>query len=639
MTERRLGPYRLDALLGRGGMGEVWRAVDTVRDRAVALKVLPDELSGAPDYPEIRARFRREARIAARLDNPHVVPIHDFGEIDSRLFIDMRLVEGTDLAAVIAREGRLAPGRAVGLIEQLADALDAAHSAGLVHRDVKPSNALVTSRPPTVGSAPYEFVYLADFGIVRALGAAATHATTGGVIGTLAYMAPERFGTVYDHRVDVYSLACVFYECLTGKQPFTAADQIGLIGAHLHMNPPQPQAVDPALAAFEAVIACGMAKDPEQRFRSAKEFAAATRAALDNSPAAALSLRPVLGASVIGTAQPTPTLHSAPLPLPLSEPSELATAARRRRRRAVTGGAAVLIMLATVLTIAIPGILRGAEPDPAPASIEPTLTGHTNRVYAVATTHLDGRPIAISGGDDRTLRMWDLATGQQIGQPLTGHTGSINGMATTQLDGRPIAISASGDNTLRIWNLTTGQPIGQPFTGHTLSIETVAATRLGDRPIAISGGSDNTLRMWDLASGQQIGQPLTGHTNRVDAVTTTQLDARPIAISGGADRSVRVWDLTTGQQIGQPLTGHTDVVRAVTTTQLDGRPIAISGSADGSLRIWDLTTSQQIGQPLTGHINYVTALASTELDGRPIAISASRDFTLRVWDLRSRARP
>jgi serine/threonine kinase PknH len=186
------GPYRVGELLGRGGMGEVHRAYDTVHDRVVALKRLSATHNDDEDF---RARFRRESRIAARLREPHVIPIHAYGEIDGRLYLDMRLVEGRDLAAVIA-DGPLDPARAVRLIAQVAGALDAAHADGLVHRDVKPSNILVT---------PDDFVYLVDFGIARSVLPAGTHLTaSGAVIGTLDYLAPERFGDgLVDGRADV----------------------------------------------------------------------------------------------------------------------------------------------------------------------------------------------------------------------------------------------------------------------------------------------------------------------------------------------------------------------------------------------------------------------------------------------------
>ena len=172
------GRYRLIELLGRGGMGEVWRAHDTVTDRVVAIKVLPAILSEDEDF---QRRFRREAHAAARPDTPHVVPIHDYGEIDGRLFVSMRLINGRDLADVLA-DGPLDPSRAVRIIDQVAKALHAAHDVGLIHRDIKPSNILLDRD---------DFAYLIDFGIARA--ADDTRLTkTGGTIGTFAYIAPER---------------------------------------------------------------------------------------------------------------------------------------------------------------------------------------------------------------------------------------------------------------------------------------------------------------------------------------------------------------------------------------------------------------------------------------------------------------
>ena len=161
MTER-FGPYELLRVVGRGGMGEVFEARDTEHDRVVALKRLAAEAAGDDEY---QRRFRREARLVARLRSPHVIPIHRYGEIDGQLFLDMRLVGGADLEQVLQTEGRLAPARAVAIVEQVASALDAAHHAGLVHRDVKPSNVLIDD-----GVGAHDFVYLVDFGITRSVG-------------------------------------------------------------------------------------------------------------------------------------------------------------------------------------------------------------------------------------------------------------------------------------------------------------------------------------------------------------------------------------------------------------------------------------------------------------------------------------
>ena len=203
------GHYQLQELIGRGGMGEVYRAYDTKTDRVVALKVLPHRLAEDVVFQQ---RFRREAQAVAALNEPHVVPIHGFGEIDGRLYLDMRLIEGRTLDAILADAGKpLLPPMAVDIVEQVAAALDAAHAAGLIHRDVKPSNILITAR---------DFAYLIDFGLARTASEAGL-TTAGSTLGTLAYMAPERFsGGQADLRSDVYALTCVLYECLTGTRPY-----------------------------------------------------------------------------------------------------------------------------------------------------------------------------------------------------------------------------------------------------------------------------------------------------------------------------------------------------------------------------------------------------------------------------------
>ena len=271
MTPRQVGNYRLDSLLGVGGMGEVYKAYDTQRDRYVALKLLPEGLSGDREYLK---RFQRESNVAARLRDPHVIPIHDFGEIDGQLFIDMRLVDGSDISALLDTHGRITPERAVYLIGQVAEALDAAHADHLVHRDIKPSNILVTLS---------DFVYVVDFGIARSVGGRQTPLTNTGVyIGTLDYMAPERFtGQDVDGRADIYSLACLLHECLTGAPPFNGKDLPALMYAQLYFGPPEAsRLVEGVPPALDAVIARGMAKDPADRFATAGALAAAAREAL-----------------------------------------------------------------------------------------------------------------------------------------------------------------------------------------------------------------------------------------------------------------------------------------------------------------------------------------------------------------------
>jgi serine/threonine-protein kinase len=263
------GKYNITKLLGKGGMGEVYEAHDTDKNRTVALKILADALSNDDTF---RRRFQRESHAAAVLQEPHVIPIHDWGEIDGRLYIDMRLVHGRTLDQLIAK-GPMEPSRAVAILGQVGSALDAAHAEGLLHRDIKPHNIIVTEA---------DFAYLVDFGIAAVRGD--TRLTTVGTpIGTLNYMAPERFTEAEaTPAVDVYALACVLYESLTGDSPFSGDSLENMVAAHLASPPPRPSVTNPRVpAAFDAVIARGMAKDPDDRYGTAGGLVRAAQRAVD----------------------------------------------------------------------------------------------------------------------------------------------------------------------------------------------------------------------------------------------------------------------------------------------------------------------------------------------------------------------
>ena len=303
------GPYHLKRLLGRGGMGEVYEAEHTVKEWTVAVKLMSDTFSNDPVF---RERMKREARTAGRLQEPHVVPIHDYGEIDGQMFMEMRLIEGTDLDSVLKRFGPLTPPRAVAIISQIASALDAAHAAGVMHRDVKPPNILVTRD---------DFAYLVDFGIASAT-TDEKLTQLGTAVGTWKYMAPERFSNAeVTYRADIYALACVLYECLTGSPPYKSDSAGTLVTAHLNEPIPQPSITRPGIPrALDTVIARGMAKKPEDRYASAGDLALAAHDALSDPDQdhAANILRRSQEATLLGpeTISPGPTIAATPPPPP-----------------------------------------------------------------------------------------------------------------------------------------------------------------------------------------------------------------------------------------------------------------------------------------------------------------------------------
>ncbi len=363
MGKESFGHYELRDLLGRGGMGEVFRAYDATTDRTVALKVLPAHLA---EDQEFQLRFRREARTAASLNDPHVVPIHNYGEIDGQLYVDMRLIEGRDLSEYITENGgRLSPERAVAVIEQVASAVDSAHQVGLVHRDIKPSNILVTTAR--------DFIYLIDFGIARsATDTALTH--TGHTMGTMAYMAPERFRGSTDQRADVYSLACVLYECLTGRRPYPGDSLEEQLNGHLNTPPPRPSDTVPDVPpALDEVVARGMAKDIEERYQTVSELADAAKATVAGTG----YTPPPSSAAPVTAASPVPdSATAAPPQQPQPQTSN------RRLILGIVAGSIVALAAVVALVISLvsqskgPATSGAASPTPSHARV-PTRPGAT----------------------------------------------------------------------------------------------------------------------------------------------------------------------------------------------------------------------------------------------------------------------
>src|SRR5687768_8331650 len=263
--------YRIEERVGRGGMGVVYRAEHLNLRRRAAIKIIAPDLAESEGF---RERFTREARIAAALQHPNIVTVYDAGEVDGILYLAMQYIEGNDLAAVLRKDTRLRPYRAIDVIRQVASALDAAHAEGLIHRDVKPANVLIEGRT----------AFLTDFGLTKRLDGAHTELTRAGdVVGTIHYVAPEQIeGGQVSARSDVYSLGCLLFHCLSGLVPFGRDTDVAVIYAHLAEEPPRLSEVRPELAGgLDAVIAKALDKSPDRRFPSCGDLINAARAVID----------------------------------------------------------------------------------------------------------------------------------------------------------------------------------------------------------------------------------------------------------------------------------------------------------------------------------------------------------------------
>ncbi|MBA3728090.1 MAG: serine/threonine-protein kinase [Actinobacteria bacterium] len=394
-----LAGYRIESVLGRGGMGVVYGAIDEALGRRVALKILAPPLANDEAF---RRRFVRESRMAAAIDHPNIVPIYEAGKAGGALYIAMRYVDGTDLGALIERDGPLSPERALDILEQVARALDAAHARGLIHRDVKPANILLTAgqRP----DAP-EHVYLTDFGLSRAMSSPSDITQAGQVVGSPHYMAPEQIrGEPVDGRTDIYSLGCVLYSCLTGRPPFEKDTVIAAAYAHLSETPPPLSGLRRDLPVdLDAIVGTAIAKAKEDRYPTCGAFLAAARGA--GLPGSALASPIAVAATRDGDGW-----------------------SRGRRWGAWLAGATLVTALALFILLGLPALRDRQEGPAAPGPEDAAIGGEAARV---ANTLV----MSSSGGRVRFLTEGEVADGAASWSP----------------DGTEIAFASSRDGAQDIF--------------------------------------------------------------------------------------------------------------------------------------------------------------------------------------------
>jgi serine/threonine-protein kinase len=505
----RFGPYQLRRLLGRGGMGEVYEAEDTRKHRVVALKLISPQFSTDATF---YMRMRREADTAGRLTEPHIVPIHDYGDIDGQFYVEMRMIDGVSLRSLLTNYGPLSPARTVAIVRQIAAALDAAHANGVTHRDVKPENILLTND---------DFAYLVDFGIARA--ATDPGLTQGGfAVGTYNYMAPERFtGDEVTYRSDIYALACVLGECLTGAPPYRATSVERLIAAHLLEPAPRPSELRPGRVppALDPVIGRGMAKNPGDRYCSAGDLAVAAHEALTapeqyqeatilrNSQDATL-----MANAVETTARPAPWVSTPPpshqSPTPPPDFTRNAPPPSRNRKRWIVVGAVALLVVAAVATTEY----LGAHPS---AASKQQASGQTELPFTGIDFRLSPGGVAVDKAGDVYVtsegmygRVVELAPGSSAPTVLP-----FSGLYQPQ----GLAVDSGGavyaaDFNNRVVKLTAGSTSQTvlPFTGLNYP-EGVAVDGQGNVYVADRGNN----RVLELAAGSttQTVLPFTGLKN------------------------------------------------------------------------------------------------------------------------------
>lgn len=561
----RFGPYLLGRLLGHGVVGDVYRAEDTRNDETVALMLIAASLAADEAF---RSRLEDEAEAAGQLTEPHVVPIRAYGEIDEVLYVETGLIDGTDLATVLADGGPLSPPRAVAIVRQVAAALDAAHNSYVVHRDVRPGNILITED---------DLAYLMNFGVAAAI--AEPGAPAKPAVGPLAYMAPERLiGEQVTHLADIYSLAVVLAEALTGVCPFSATTVDEALAERRSAEPPQPSRLRPGRVppAIDAVLARGLARKPEERYSSAGELAAAAYRALtepERHQVSRILRRGEPALHLPGGLEPEPRSEArgnaagmggglgGPLPTPFpmspllrndlqSATPVMPTPSRRRRlpRKPVLVAAAVAAAVGVAAGIghvvsepssAIPVAARAQDVLPftdldyrlSPGGV--ALDGDGN-VY-VTSEGMQGRVVRLAADSDSSTVVPFSDQYQPRGVAVDG-TGNVY---FSDVNGRVVKVAADGEAHAVL-----------PFAGLE-DPDGVAVDSDGGNVYVADRGDDAVLRL-DTATNIQTTVPFVGLNNPNGVAVDT---AGNVYVTDTANNRVLKWEVASGEQVVLPFAG------------------------------------------------------------------------------------